>query len=193
MKLYNLFEEVILEEKEKYRQRLSEGVSSNDVNMAINGDETGKHFHVSFNYRSPRGDTSTRWVQVYDYARTISGNDAISAFEISKNNVATGAWKIFRLDRIDSFKISKVPFYRPISDIYPNMSQKYNKTGNNTPSIDVVNNKAKFDYKYKSGYKPEYKDTETFNSANKYEPIDKRNLINRNMDLDDTSLSKLKR
>ncbi len=150
MKLYNLFEEVILEEKEKYRQRLSEGVSSNDINMAINGDEVGKHYHVNLMYRSPDGATSSRWVQVYDYATTIAGNEAISAFEVSKNNAETGAWKLFRLDRITSFKISKVPFYKAISDVNPNMSQKYNKTGNNTPTLSTIHNKAKFNYQYKS-------------------------------------------
>lgn len=150
MKLYNIFEEVILEEINKHRQLLSEGVSSNDVNTAINGDEIGKHYYVDLVYRSPDGTTSNRWVQVYDYATTTAGNDAISAFEVSKNNSETGAWKIFRLDRITAFKISKVPFYKAISDVNPGMSQKYNKTGNNTPTLSALHNKAKFNYQYKA-------------------------------------------
>jgi predicted DNA-binding transcriptional regulator YafY len=150
MKLYNIFEELILEEIEKHRKLITEGVSSNDINMVINGDAVGKHYHVNLVYRSPDGTTSSRWVQVYDYARTTAGNDAISAFEVSKNNIETGAWKLFRLDRIQSFNISKVPFYKAISDVNPNMSQKYNKIGNNTPTLSTIHNKAKFNYQYKT-------------------------------------------
>lgn len=150
MKLYNIFEELILEEVEKYHQLIIEGVSSNDINMAINGDEVGKHYHVNLAYRSPDGTTSTRWVQIYDYTTTTAGNDAVSAFEVSKNNSETGAWKLFRLDRISSFNISKVPFYKAISDVNPAMSQKYNKTGNNTPTLSAIHNKAKFNYQYKA-------------------------------------------
>ena len=147
MKLYNLFESIILEEIEKSLQILSEGVSINDIDAIINGDDKGKHYHVSFDYRSPRGDVTNRWVQIYDYATTTAGNDAISAFEVSKDGAVTNQWKIFRLDRIENFKPSRVPFYKAISDRDPSVP-KYNKTGNNSPTLSTVNNKAKFDYQY---------------------------------------------
>jgi hypothetical protein len=146
MKLYNLFENIILEEVEKHRKILSEGISANDVNAMINGDN-GKHYLVDIKYRSPRGDVSSRWIQVYDYVTTTGGNDAISAFEVSKNNQETGLWKMFRLDRIDSFTVSKVPFYKSISDINPT-APTFNKTGNRTPTVAKLNNKAQFNYKY---------------------------------------------
>lgn len=147
MKLYNLYEDVILEEINRQQQILSEGVSTDVINSVINGDDKGKHYHVKFNYRSPRGDVSSRWVQVYDYVTTTAHNDAISAYEVSKDGTETGGWKLFRLDRIDNFNTSRVPFYKAISDRNPSVA-KYNKTGNNTPTLDKVNNKAKFDYQY---------------------------------------------
>jgi hypothetical protein len=152
MKLYNLFEQVILEEINKHRQVLSEGVSVDEINSVINGDDKGRHYHVSFNYRDDDGEVTSRWVQIYDYATTTANNDAISAYEVSSKGGETSkrpGWKIFRLDRINNFKISKVPFYKPISDVNPSIKGKFNPTGNNTPTLNGFNNKAKFDYQYK--------------------------------------------
>jgi hypothetical protein len=152
MKLYNLFEQVILEEINIHRQILSEGVSVDEINSVINGDDKGRHYHVSFNYRDDAGDVTSRWVQIYDYATTIANNDAISAYEVSSKGGETSkrpGWKIFRLDRINNFKVSKVPFYKPISDVNPSIKGKFNPTGNNTPTLNGFNNKAKFDYQYK--------------------------------------------
>jgi len=151
MKLYNLFEDIILEEINKQRQIISEGVSVADINNAINGDANGKHYHVDLTYRKDNGEITNRWVQVYDYVTTKAGNDAISAFVVTKNqnqnDIGNGVWRIFRLDRIEAFKISKVPFFKAISDRDPSVP-KYNKTGNNTPTLAKVNNKAKFNYQY---------------------------------------------
>ena len=124
---------------------LTEAVSSDSIDSIVNGVD-GKHFHVKFDYRSPRGDTTNRWVQIYDYVTTTANNDAVSAFEVSKDGVETGLWKIFRLDRIDNYTPSKVPFYKAISDRVN--VPKFNKTGNRTPSISKIKNKATFNYNY---------------------------------------------
>lgn len=152
MKLYKLFEEIILEEINKHLH-LTEGVAVDDINTIINGDDKGKHYHASFDYRDDDGNITNRWVQIYDYATTTANNDAISAYEVSSKGGDSMSkrpgWKIFRLDRMNNLKVSKVPFYRPISDVNPSIKGKFNPVGNNTPTLNGFNNKAKFDYQYK--------------------------------------------
>jgi len=148
MKLYNLYETVILEELEKHHKIISEGVSKDDVLTAINGDENGKHYHVKMDYRDKDGRITNRWIQVYQFVDTIANNAAISAYEVSSNTGKPAGWRIYRLDRIENFKISRVPFYKAISDIKPSVP-KYNKNGNRTPTIKKLNAKAEFNYQYK--------------------------------------------
>jgi hypothetical protein len=164
MKLYNLFEQVILEEIDKHKKIISEGVSQNEIDMAINGDEIGRRFFVSFDYTNEKNETGNRWVQIYDYVITTRGNKAISAYQVSGNgNENENGWKIFLLDNISNFKPSKVPFYRPISDTNPEIRytdkngvvrNNFNKIGNATKTLRggdegiAAINKAKFAYKF---------------------------------------------
>jgi predicted DNA-binding transcriptional regulator YafY len=115
MKLYNLFESVILEEIEKAKRLLFEGVSIDDVNKAIDG-----MYNVNIVYRDPGQDQpSKRYIQVYNFSKTKGGNDAIRAFQIfggSKTTPKQGAWKIFRLDRIESWQPTNMKWHNPISD-----------------------------------------------------------------------------
>ena len=78
MKLYNLFEEVILEEIERNRTLLTEGVSFDDVKAAIDG-----KYNVNILYRDYEDQPpSKRYIQVYNLAKTKSGTDAIRAYQI---------------------------------------------------------------------------------------------------------------
>jgi hypothetical protein len=164
MKLYNLLQQVILENVQIYSKVITEGVSDDDINAVINGDENGKHYYVSFRYTKENGGTSNRWVQIYDYVKTTNGRPAISAYQVSADGDAgKNGWKIFLLNGINDFKVSKVPFYRPISDTDPQIQytdkngvtrNKFNPTGNFTPTLDggkngnAAINKAKFGYKF---------------------------------------------
>lgn len=144
MKLYNLYEQVIFEEVQKHHQLLTEGVSEGEIDGIINGDERGKHYHVSFNYTNSKGESSERWVQIYDRVETTRDNPAISAYQISANgDESKNGWKIFILKNINNLKISKVPFYRAISDTNPyiqytdknKVRNTFNKTGNATKTL----------------------------------------------------------
>jgi len=140
MKLYNLYQSVILEEIIR-KVQLNEAVSTNDVDNVINGDpeKQGKFYHVSFNYKDKDGNVSNRWVQLYQRNISTANNGLIDAFQVSRDgknsglNTRTGknesfsGWKKFRLDRISDFKVSKVPFYQP--------QDGFNKTGNNSPTV----------------------------------------------------------
>lgn len=115
MKLYSLFESVIIEAVEKAKRLISEGVSDDDVIAAIDG-----KYNVNILYRdSPDQAPSKRYIQVYNIGKTKGGNDAIRAYQIfggSKTTPNSGAWKIFRLDRIESWQPTKVKWVKPVSD-----------------------------------------------------------------------------
>ena len=132
MKLYNLFEEIILEEIERNRNILTEGVFFDDAKAAIDG-----KYNVNILYRDYEDQPpSKRYIQVYNLSKTKSGNDAIRAYQIfgaSKKGNKNGFWKIFRLDRIEGWFPTKVKWARPVSDLNTNIP-KYNANGDRSMS-----------------------------------------------------------
>lgn len=152
MKLYNLYQSVILEEIIRLTQ-LNEAVSTSDVDNILNGDpnKQGKFYYVSFKYQSKDGEVSNRWVQVTQRNVSTADNGLIDAYQVSKNgkssspsneaHSATG-WKKFDLNRMSDIKVSKVPFYqepKPYTSGYradgTPIIARFNKTGNNSPSV----------------------------------------------------------
>jgi predicted DNA-binding transcriptional regulator YafY len=132
MKLYNLFQEVILEEIERQKSLMTESVSFDEVKAAIDG-----KYNVNILYRDYEGQPpSKRYIQVYNLSKTKSGNDAIRAYQIvgaSKRGNNNGFWKIFRLDRIEGWFPTKMKWNKPISDVEPSVP-KYNAGGDRTMS-----------------------------------------------------------
>jgi predicted DNA-binding transcriptional regulator YafY len=128
MKLYNLFKEIILEDV----NLLSEGVSQSQIEDAID-----KKYNVKIEYRDYEDKPpSKRYIQVYNLSKTKAGNYAIRAYQIfggSKTTPKEGAWKIFRLDRIEKWEPTKVQWRKPVSDI-DNTIPTYNKVGDRTMS-----------------------------------------------------------
>jgi len=130
MKLYNLFENIILEEIEKQNHIIYEGVSSDNVISAIDGKYNVNILYRDFEDQPP----SKRYIQVYNFAKTKAGNDAIRAYQIfggSKKGENKGFWKIFRLDRIEGWFPTKVKWNKPVSDLDPTIP-KYNPHGDKT-------------------------------------------------------------
>lgn len=166
MKLYNLYQSVILEEIIKLVQ-LNEAVSTNDVDNILNGDpnKQGKFYYVSFKYKSNDGTISNRWVQIYQRNISTANNGLIDAYQVSRDGQDSApsnekssltGWKKFRLDRMSEIKVSNVPFY---SEPKPYVSgyradgspivAKLNKTGNNSPTVQSTQKIAKigtYDY-----------------------------------------------
>jgi predicted DNA-binding transcriptional regulator YafY len=138
MKLYNLFEEVILEEIDRNRRLISEGVSIDLVKDAIDG-----KYNVNILYRDYEDQPpSKRYIQVYNLSKTKAGNDAIRAYQIfggSKKGNKNGFWKIFRLDRIEGWYPTKVKWTEPVSNLNPEIP-KYNAIGDR--SMSAVNYKV---------------------------------------------------
>lgn len=143
MKLYNLFESIILEEIENARI-LFEGVSNDAIIDAINNKYNVNILYRDYDDQPP----SKRYIQVYNFSKTdghvTGGNDAIRAYQIfgaSKTNKGKGEWKIFRLDRIEGWFPTKVKFNEPISNKDSSIP-KYNSNGDR--SMSQVYNKVNF-------------------------------------------------
>ena len=136
MKLYNLFEDIIFEELGKTNGLITEGVSDDEVDKAING-----KYNVNIMYQDPgQSAPSKRYIQVYN--RGVSkkkeggggGNAVIRAYQIfggSKTTPTTGAWKIFRLDRIVGWYPTNMKWKKPISDTNIGIPD-YNANGDRT-------------------------------------------------------------
>lgn len=145
MKLYNIFKSIILEEIAN-KSLLTEGVSPEAVNDAIKN-----RYNVNITYDDyPDSEIpvppSKRYIQVYNYSDTKKNNEAIRAYQIfggSKTTPKSGAWKIFRLDRIRSWKPTKVKFSKPIQmKASPGTIPDYNQNGDR--SMNRVINSVKF-------------------------------------------------
>lgn len=153
MKLYNIYQNIILEEIFN-KVQLLEAVPVNDIEKILAGDN-GKFYHVSFDYTDDNGNTSNRFVQIHQ--RNISTkkptpNNLIDAYQISRNGMESGinprtgniesfeGWKKFNLAKMSNFKVSKIPFYQP--------KPKFNRTGNNSRTVASTPTIAQFDYQY---------------------------------------------
>jgi hypothetical protein len=144
MKLYNLLEDIILNEVAKRKYLLTENVSEQEVINAIEGKYNVNILYDDYPNANPSVEPSKRYIQVYNFAETKAGNKAIRAYQIfggSKTTPKTGAWKIFRLDRIRGWYPTKVRFATPVSDKSPSIPT-YNKNGDRTMSR--VFNKVEF-------------------------------------------------
>jgi hypothetical protein len=138
MKLYNIFQNLILEQIFK-RTNLFEEVSIEDIEKILAG-ENGKHFNVSFDYPDKDGGISNRFVQIHQRNISTIGNNLIDAYQLSKNGQSVEGWKKFNLNKMSNLKISKIPFYQP--------KFKFNRTGNNSPTVASTPTIAQFDYQY---------------------------------------------
>jgi hypothetical protein len=150
MKLYNIYQNIILEEIFN-KVQLCEAVPVNDIEKILAGDN-GKFYHVSFNYTDKDGNTSNRFVQIHQRNVSTINNDLIDAYQISRDGMESGVnprtgnvesfegWKKFNLAKMSNFKVTKIPFYQP--------KFKFNRTGNNSPTVASTPTIAQFDYVY---------------------------------------------
>lgn len=127
MKLYNLFEEVILE------GLITEGVSTDQIINAINGEyaNNGKKFirRIKIHYdgddiRDEFGNVTRvgkgwRNIVVHAYGRLKNGGrEVIRAYQVYGDSVRTPdnpeGWKLFRTDRITHWEPTNLKYWGPI-------------------------------------------------------------------------------
>lgn len=130
MKLYKLFNDIIIEETQKRINILTEGVDINNVRDAIDN-----MYMVNVMYRPEEDNVlSKRYIAVYNLGKTKAGNDAIRVYQVSGGNRKTNGWKTFRLDRVEGWEPTKMRWYNPISD-YDSSIPKYKINQDKTFSV----------------------------------------------------------
>jgi hypothetical protein len=151
MKLYNIYQNIILEEIFN-KVQLVEAVPTEFIDKLLAGEPRGKYYHVSFDYTDKKGNTSNRFVKIHQRNISTIGNNLIDAYQLSRNGVSSGlnprtgkvekfeGWKKFNLAKMTNLKVTKVPFYQPTIG--------FNKTGNNSSTVASTLTIAPFDYQY---------------------------------------------
>lgn len=109
-KLYNLYEQVILE-----------AVQRDNIFDAIN-----KRQRVNITYDDGDGiHTGKRTIEVYAYGTLHNGKSAIRAYQIfGDTKTFKPMWKTFLVDNILSWDLLNFVFYTPISDRDPSLKNK---------------------------------------------------------------------
>lgn len=138
MKLYNIFENLILEEIVN-KNVICENVDYSQINDAIDN-----RYRVKIEYKdAENAPPSKRFIEVYAVGLTKAGNPVIRAYQIfGGTKTVIPKWKFFRLDKITKWEpVKQLKFNKPISD-RDNSIPKFNSTGDK--SMSKVNNIAKF-------------------------------------------------
>ena len=167
MKLYNLYQDLILEQIKSELLRLNEAMSDIDVDTILAGDKErqGKFYKVNITYDND-GEVSNRFIEIYQRNTSIIGNPLIDAYQLSKNNQSSGpklnkkgqpvldkngnpvivsyeGWRKFNIKKITSFKVTGVGYYEPQAG--------FNPVGNNSPTVASTTTIADIpSYGYKS-------------------------------------------
>lgn len=113
MKLYNIYEQLILENMSDTINKVIDG------NYAANGK---KYFNpVEITYRSEKsgGQLSTRQVMIYGRGKLKGkGNDAIRVFQpFGDTQSSNSTWKTFLVNNITNIKVKDFKFYMQPSDV----------------------------------------------------------------------------
>ncbi len=127
MKLYNLFEEVILE-----------SITKDKVIKAIEG-----KYRVNVMYKGENETVARkRTIDIYAFGIAPNGELILRVFQpFGATTTKNSKWKTFRFDRIDSLTPTNYKFYKPISD-YATFLEPFNANGDK--SMSSVYNIAKF-------------------------------------------------
>lgn len=178
-----LFKEILSE------MMLLEMVSPSDVVSAIDNHE---RIIVNYNTKGKNKNTGARVVEVYAYGLTRSGMPCIRVFQpYGDTTTRVPNWKIFRLDRIMSWKPTGQKFTKP-ADVYYHNIGNFNPDGDGTMSIVYKMIKFNDDNDMSFGKdaaqigKPKLKDNDrvyTTDTENRFERL--KNQLNNPININD--------
>lgn len=130
MKLYNIYNEVILEAVTNFKTWVS---GSNNIRKNITDmldvDSGGKYYYCNMVYPNKEGVDQTRWVIITEYGISKLNNEIIRVLEINNGNDEEHGFKTYEINKIKRMSVSKVPVY----DIPKQHKADYNKKGTDLP------------------------------------------------------------
>ena len=141
MRLYNLYEQVILE-----------GVDVKTIQDVI---KNNRGVNIVYEDNSIDSNSGPRYCQILAMGKTSKGNIAIRVYQISGPNLKRDEsgkiirWKTFRVDRIRSMNVTNFTFYAPPDELYNALGDKTL----NIPNNDGVANMAIFSDKNLDKYR----------------------------------------
>ena len=118
MKLYNIYESIILEESKSI---LTEGLTNeDDIMEAING-----KYNVWLKYKDKKGGVTDRYVQIYQLGTSKAGNRMISVYQLggktakTKETSISHGWKQLLVNNIvpGSITVTNKKWSKPVSDL----------------------------------------------------------------------------
>ena len=95
LKLYNIFEDVILENKEL----ITESITRGDIIEAI---DSFYRYKIWYQGAKETNSSSLRYVDFYAYGKSSAGNDVVRVYQAGGYSTTGtfGHWKLLRVDRI---------------------------------------------------------------------------------------------
>jgi len=115
MKLYNIYNEVILEAVTNFKSWISGSANiARNIKDMLQNNAGGKYYYVNMTYPNDEniGGDSDRWVIITHYGKSKKDNFIIRALEVNNTGGSpTGKAKTYDINKIKKISISKVPVY----------------------------------------------------------------------------------
>jgi|688.fasta_scaffold945622_2 hypothetical protein len=126
MKLYNIFQDIILEEISKDQELINEGTLE-DIKSAMENT-----VYIWFKYKTADGAITDRYVMLDKLGTSLANNGVVRLWQTggqttkTKTNGGVNGWKLFRIDRIipGSIKPTNMKYREPVRSGEP-----YNTNG----------------------------------------------------------------
>jgi hypothetical protein len=123
MKLYNLLNDIILEET----TLLTEGVNKSEIYDALK-----KHNRIKILYQGEyESRPEVRYIDVYAYGVSTGGNEVIRVYQAFGKTTTDIGWKLMRLDRITNWQPTNYRFSEKALDNDPTIPKR-NISGDNS-------------------------------------------------------------
>lgn len=152
MKLYNIYNEVILEAVSNFKTWISGSANiARNIKDMLQNNAGGKYYYVNMTYPNDEniGGDSDRWVIITHYGKSKKDNFIIRVLEVNNTGSSeSGKSKTYDINKIKKMSISKVPVYNVPDDFEALYGSKLYKTSTENP-FKVIYARAKFgSYQY---------------------------------------------
>jgi hypothetical protein len=152
MKLYNIYNEVILEAVSNFKTWISGSANiARNIKDMLQNNAGGKYYYVSMTYPNDEniGGDSDRWVIITQYGKSKKDNFIIRVLEVNNTGGSeSGKAKTYDINKIKKISISKVPVYSVPKEFEALYGDVANDTSAENP-FKVIYATAKFgSYQY---------------------------------------------